>query len=116
MATAEQTVSAVLEGTNKRYLVEHWENKDGTMWYDRYSDGRLEQGGFFPKPQQTNTQVVFPIEFSNLNYTLAISVTGDTSQYGYDGGYRDRLTTGFTFCGTFANAAGNEYSWHAIGK
>lgn len=86
------------------------------MWYDRYSDGRLEQGGFFPKPQQTQTPVVFPIEFSNKNYTLSISVTGESGQSGFDGGYRDRLTTGFTFYGTFANANDNEYSWHAIGK
>ena len=39
MATADQTVRAVLENTNKRYLVEHDEAEDGSWSFDRFSDG-----------------------------------------------------------------------------
>ena len=48
MATAEQTVSAVLEATNKAYIVE-----TGDSWtdshYRRWSDGTIEQWGVTPK-------------------------------------------------------------------
>ena len=45
MATAEQTVSAVLESTNKRYVVETWQSGDGKNGYTKYSDGWIEQYG-----------------------------------------------------------------------
>lgn len=48
MATADQTVGAVLDATNKRYLVEHQEAEDGSWWYDLYSDGYIVQGGTLP--------------------------------------------------------------------
>lgn len=45
MATAEQTVSAVLEATNKRYVIEVWKSEDGKNGYTKYSDGWIEQYG-----------------------------------------------------------------------
>lgn len=42
MATAEQTVMAVLNATNKRFPVEIFETEDGLSGYTRYSDGWLE--------------------------------------------------------------------------
>lgn len=65
MATAEQTVSAVLESTNKRYLVEHAEAEDGSWWYDLYSDGYLKQGGVTKalNPDEGIT-ITFPKQFS----------------------------------------------------
>lgn len=43
MATAEQTVSAVLEATNKAYIVETGDSADGLSHYRRWSDGTIEQ-------------------------------------------------------------------------
>ena len=71
MATAEQTVGAVLDATNKRYLVEHTEgtNDNGTWWADRYSDGWVEQGGkASPDDSRVITNVVFPIPFRDKDY------------------------------------------------
>lgn len=45
MATAEQTVSAVLDATNKRYVVETYKTDDGLGGYTLYSDGFCEQWG-----------------------------------------------------------------------
>lgn len=65
MATAEQTVSAVLESTNKRYLVEHAEAEDGSWWYDLYSDGYLKQGGVTKalNPDE-KMSITFPKQFA----------------------------------------------------
>lgn len=62
-------VSAVLGAIGKRYLVEHWESEDGTQEYDLYSDGYLKQVVILTGAM---TEVVFPKEFSNLNYKIAI--------------------------------------------
>lgn len=43
MATADQTVSAVLEATNKAYIVEQGDSADGSSHYRRWSDGTIEQ-------------------------------------------------------------------------
>lgn len=71
MATAEQTVSAVLESTNKRYLVEKGESEDGNQTWERYSDGyiRTTIKGFWSSGTYT---VQFPIEFQNPPVVVGI--------------------------------------------
>lgn len=64
MATADQTVSAVLESTNKRYVVETGQTENG--WFTRYSDGFIRQGGIYTAPSPTRslyTTITFPIAF-----------------------------------------------------
>lgn len=69
MATAEQTVGAVLDATNKRYLVEHWVSDDGLRWYDRYSDGWVEQYGIIQNLGNISVKKVdLPIEFRSSAY------------------------------------------------
>ncbi|MDM8227749.1 hypothetical protein [Parasutterella secunda] len=64
MATAEQTVGAVLDATNKRYLVEHWESDDNLTWYDKYNDGWVEQYGIIRNLGNISVKNVdLPIEF-----------------------------------------------------
>lgn len=74
MATAYQTVSAVLEATNKAYIVELGDSEDGKNHYRRWSDGTIEQWGYI----QTNSTVpyilVFPIAFSDTNYCLNLTL------------------------------------------
>lgn len=65
MATAEQTVEAVLDATNKRYLVEHQEAEDGSWWYDLYSDGYLKQGGVTKGLNADEAMIItFPKQFA----------------------------------------------------
>ena len=118
MATAEQTVSAVLESTNKRYVVETGQTENG--WFTRYSDGWVEQGGKIgdgntPTPD-TNT-ISFPVEFTELP-TILIGGTGYKGTQTYEGGIdADSVsTTGFTY---FGIASGpyltNAFNWEAKG-
>ena len=67
MATADQTVSAVLESTNKRYVVETGQTENA--WFTRYSDGWIEQGGIANFPVG-GTQIQLPIAFSTTNYVV----------------------------------------------
>ena len=48
---------------SKRYLIDA--QVSGTTWYNLYSDGWKECGGY-----STGGTVNFPIQFSNTNYTL----------------------------------------------
>ena len=65
MATAEQIVGAVLDATNKRYVVEC--GKSETAWYERYSDGFIRQGGIYTAPEHDRrilATIQFPIPFT----------------------------------------------------
>jgi hypothetical protein len=45
---------------------ETWKASDGSMWYKKYSDGWIEQGGI----STTNATLNFPLAFSDTNYTI----------------------------------------------
>lgn len=70
MATAEQTVSAVLESTNKRYVVETGTSEEGTIRYTRFSDGYIFIEGNIPITGNGITEIPFPIAFSNTKYSF----------------------------------------------
>lgn len=72
MATADQTVSAVLEATNKAYIVETnkvVEDDGWTHWYRRWSNGLIEQWGCNPNQgPEGKITITFPVPFSDSNY------------------------------------------------
>lgn len=78
MATAEQTVGAVLDATNKRYVVETYKTDNGLGGYTLYSDGFCEQWGvyFFPQPQHTYQIVTVPLykEYKDTKYFTSATV------------------------------------------
>ena len=78
MATAEQTVSAVLEATNKAYIVEKWVNEDGTQKYQRWTDGKIEVFMYISSTTQ-ETSFTFPIAFQKVPVVNAypIQTTAD---------------------------------------
>ena len=122
MATADQTVGAVLDATNKRYLVEHTEGtiENGSWWADRYSDGWVEQGGKIGDPEAqipTKTEIVFPVPFSdipNLSFGGIGKEDINTNECGFD---KDSLTeTGFVYIGTQGFPGPyNGFHWEAKG-
>ena len=65
-------VSAVLGAIGKRYLVEHWENEDGSQEYDLYSDGFIVQRCKFAL---NGNSLTFPKEFRDLNYRISIGTS-----------------------------------------
>lgn len=46
---------------------------NGTLWYRKYSDGWIEQGGECTKERDTNITVTFLTAFKDTNYTIATS-------------------------------------------
>lgn len=119
MATAEQTVSAVLGSTNKRYVVETDQTENS--WFTRYSDGWVEQGGSlatYGTALPTATVVTFPIEFRDLTYTLSLAGYGGPWSGSWDKGIQSetRKTTGFTYTGpSSGSSTGNNADWRAEG-
>lgn len=63
------------------YITNTWNSPDGTSWYRRWSDGRLEQGGRIglevwtggPNPFRTFS---LPAAFSNATYTTVVTGEG----------------------------------------
>nr|DAQ13841.1 MAG TPA: putative tail fiber protein [Caudoviricetes sp.] len=51
-----------MNAVGKRYLVESWKSDDGRSWFNRYSDGLIEQGG----QTSTNGETTFPIPFESI--------------------------------------------------
>lgn len=117
MATAEQTVSAVLEATNKAYIVETGDSEDGLSHYRRWSDGTIEQWGVTGSMGQSLIQLSFPIEFTDTTYSFTTFVNEGTSSGNWFGVSTSQKTTSgirFEISGNPNNA--NNYSWYAIGK
>lgn len=79
MATAEQTVSAVLDATNKRYVVETGTSEEGTIRYTRFSDGYIFIEGNIPITGNGITDIPFPISFSNTKYAFVSTSEGTGS-------------------------------------
>ena len=80
MATAEQTVSAVLESTNKRYVVECGESEDGSAFWRIWNDGLKEYEHRFTNqliPASGKISITFPFEFSDTKYNFYYGVSRD---------------------------------------
>ena len=115
MATAEQTVSAVLEATNKRYVVETGQTENG--WFTRYSDGWIEQSGTLNlgSGYQINKSLTFPIEFTTTDFSIVFSGS-NSGAYTVDYGTNNigsRNTTGVTY--VIHCLSGVAGSWIACG-
>lgn len=84
MATAEQIVGAVLDATNKRYVVETYKTDDGLGGYTLYSDGFCEQWGTeFSDAHNDGPLIVvtLPKSYSNKNFHILVSVVANRSEY-----------------------------------
>lgn len=73
MTTAEQTVSAVLEQTNKRYVIETGSSEDGNSHFTLYSDGWLEQSGSVTSGFSGLLTVQMPKPFKDKKYVVNIN-------------------------------------------
>ena len=114
MATAEQTVSAVLDATNKRYVVETGSSEDGSSHFTLYSDGWLEQSGF--KTGRGQLTVNFLKEFKDTNYiAFAYPRNGRTGgQYCYLES-SSSTTSSIYFYLNGSDTIANAMNWHAEG-
>lgn len=78
---ANQTVKAVLDAIGLRYPVEIGQSEDGSVRYTRYSDGYIEIEGHLTLNFNSSgqAQIVFPIAFSNTNYSCSCAIRGSTT-------------------------------------
>lgn len=118
MATADQTVSAVLEATNKAYIVETGDSEDGLSHYRRWSNGTIEQWGECVVNKRYEARTLF-IPFTSANYRIFISYKNSPSTYpSFQGVYgltANPLTESTFECGTYG-IDGIVCCWYAIGK
>ena len=101
------------------YITQAWSS--GTSWYRQYSDGWIEQGGFYYKGSAVNNPlqtVTLPTPFSTRTYvvsTMPLGLdTGFAAQLGcdcYTASYR--TTSKFTI---HMNGGYFGYEWYATGK
>ena len=113
MATAEQTVKAVLEATNKAYIVEQGSvqsSNDTTkkIYYRRWSSGFIEQ--WSDEGVSGRKTYTYSIAFSDTSYCLIGGF--------YIGGvasceFVDRTETGFTHAQSAYNT--EFHGWYACG-
>ena len=97
-----------------------WRSADGALWYRKYSDGWVEQGGFDVSTTSTggalvsytkNKTVTFPIAFKSRNYQLlnvGFQIAGAGQQT-----IASKTATGFKTT-SFGNDAGTS-GWYACG-
>lgn len=109
MERIEGLLSKFEEMTNKlnsmKYIVETWQ--EGTEWYRIWSDGWIEQGGYYSK----SGTYQFKKPFQNTNYCLvngSTQTSGDMVTYNRDALY-SRTSTSFTVL------VGSYGTWYACG-
>lgn len=52
-------------GGGKYKVIEEWTSEDGLQWYRKWSNGRIEQGGFVSAYDYQKLTVSFPCEFTS---------------------------------------------------
>lgn len=109
MATAEQTVSAVLDATNKRYVVETGTSEDGTIRFTRFSDGYLIIEGDCVAPSAIATMNL-PVPFSNTKYLIVGTLHAEGSSNAVNGfkvNYTKKTESNFQYIISYATNGTN---------
>ena len=92
--------------------------KEGTQWYNIYSDGWVEQGGEYYNNSETNITIEFLIPYKDTTYTVD-KIIGVDGMYNssFSAGLHstwDYTTTSFT-AKTYGSAGLNRFRWFAKG-
>ena len=87
--------------------------KSGTIWYRKYSDGWIEQGGTVSISGWQIPTITLLKAFSNTNYTISVSGISYGGSYHAIGCLQSKTTTSFTHY--FYNDKGINPSWYACG-
>ena len=101
-----------IPSTPKGYITQTW--RSGNNWYRVWNDGFIEQGGYSNQTnasQQFNNGVTFSKTFGTTSYTLQVTYTKTTYQYGYVS-VNGRRTTGADI---FVSMVPGAAWWYAAG-
>lgn len=101
-----------IPSTPKGYITQTW--RSGNNWYRVWNDGFIEQGGYSNQTnpvQQFNNGITFSKRFGTTSYTLQVTYTKTTYQYGYVSVNGRRTTGADIFLSMVPGAAW----WYAAG-
>lgn len=90
--------NGVLQSAGKTVVcVSSW--RSGANWYRKYSDGWIEQGGYYESSSENSTLTIsLNTSFSDTSYTLALGSQVDTSWIkGSGAGWTSKTTTTFSY-------------------
>ena len=108
--------SLLLDGKKMVYVTDTKVSSDGTMWYRKYSDGWIEQGGWYGANKSASGTMTFPVAFSTTNITVTTGVylNGNNAA---TFGINSVSTTGFTYAkkNQSGEALRHASSWFACG-
>ena len=123
-ATVKSAKSVEINGTAHNpaaVVVKTWTANDGLSWYRKYSDGWIEQGGFYYKGSSVDNAlqtVTLPTPFSTRTYVVSTMPLGTGTGFSavlgcdcYTASYR--TTSKFTI---HMNGGYFGYEWYATGK
>lgn len=123
MEAAEKAQSAAdaAGGSNvKAYIIDTWEASDISSWYRKWSDGFIEQGGYFNNlsgGDKSVTTVTLPVAFSNTNYMVIKNLKNVNPTQDVSAGY---LVCNIKSKNTFdvshsTNYNVSSFTWYACG-
>lgn len=87
--------------------------RSGNIWYRKYSDGWIEQGGITENINANSYTVTFPTAFTSTNYYANFIVHGYAKDDSYGHMVTEKTTTTFTWNDWLMN--GVPVAWYACG-
>ena len=93
----------------KAHLVDSWD--DGTNWWRKWSDGRLEQGG-----RVTSKAVNFLVPFANTNYTFFSNPEAEIGQNYVGWGSSNRKNNSISIIDWGEYTSTKNFMWYANGR
>ena len=88
--------------------------RSGTQWYRKYSDGWIEQGGYFKGASNGDHSITLPTAFSGTDYTALALNDGKIAHDAFNGfGVNGKTTTQLTIYSWTGATAG--FYWMACG-
>lgn len=114
----KKAISAKMDGS-VNHIVEEWHSPENLIWYRKWSNGWIEQGGVVTDTtSNTKSTVLLVTPFTTTSYTLEISMeTKDVWINGWGVGTLNKTTTSFDFrVSTISNATGTQkINWYSCG-
>lgn len=101
-----------INGTTVKYVTETY--NDDTNWYRKWSDGWVEQGGFFGGVSNSLVPVTLPAPYADTRYIVTVSI--NSSPESINVRVNLRTTTYFILERSNAANVSNGGSWYACGQ
>ena len=123
--TAPSSTELITPDRQPISVVESFYDATTKRWYRKYSDGWIEQGGYYEVTGTWDNYAKFDVTFGDYNFTdtpvivhCIRATTAASASGGYQGlyGVSNVSATGFTYCtGYITNANSTGFYWIAKG-